>query len=126
MFRHSWNYIRNITEDLLIKPIYKVVIDEEIWIDRRTITRLIIDVILCKDQVENKIGFEWLDPLVTPREKEVIGLISNGLSNKEIADNFCISEKTVKTHLANIYQKLEVKNRRELRMHVNSPKKSTP
>lgn len=117
---------RNIPEDLLMKAINKVVMQEEIWIDRRTITRLIMDVFLCKDQVENRIGFEWLDPLVTPREKEVIGLISKGLSNKEIADRFCISEKTVKAHLTNVYQKLEVKNRRELRIYVNSLKKPIP
>jgi DNA-binding NarL/FixJ family response regulator len=117
---------RNIPEDLLIKAIYKVVIDDEIWIDRRTVTRLILNTFLRKDRTENEMNSEWLDPLVTRREKMVIGLISKGLSNKEIADRFCITEKTVKTHLTNIYQKLKVNNRRELRVYINSFKKTYP
>ncbi len=51
--------------------------------------------------------------LLSPREIEVLDLINNGLSNKEIADNLFVSLSTVKTHINNIYKILEVKNRRE-------------
>jgi DNA-binding NarL/FixJ family response regulator len=53
-------------------------------------------------------------PLVEPltkREVEVLSLMSNGMSNKEIAENFQISEGTVKNHLVNIFGKLQVRNR---------------
>jgi DNA-binding NarL/FixJ family response regulator len=50
------------------------------------------------------------DPLST-RELEVLELISRGLSNREIAENLFLSEKTVKTHINNIFQKLNVKSR---------------
>ncbi|HRN72022.1 MAG TPA: response regulator transcription factor [Ginsengibacter sp.] len=51
--------------------------------------------------------------LLSARELEVLGLINEGLSNKEIAQKLFISLPTVKTHINNIYKILEVKNRRE-------------
>lgn len=52
-------------------------------------------------------------PSFTNREHEVITLLHERLSNQEIADNLYISHGTVKRHTANIYKKLQVKNRRE-------------
>ncbi len=51
---------------------------------------------------------------LTPRELEVIGLITEGSTNKYIAQAFGISEETVKRHLTNIFNKLGVGNRLEL------------
>ena len=51
---------------------------------------------------------------LTPRELEVIGVILAGYSNADIATKFAISEKTVKHHLTNIFDKLGVSNRLEL------------
>ncbi len=51
-----------------------------------------------------------LQPL-TPREKEILELMSRGLPNKSIARRLGISERTVTTHAANIYSKLRVNNR---------------
>lgn len=51
---------------------------------------------------------------LTPRELEIISLILGGLSNGDIASKFSISEKTVKHHLTNIFDKLGVSNRLEL------------
>ncbi len=81
-------------------------------------------------------GHQWLDPEVlsgpvgrilrrdsgirqaagglTPREMEVVGLIVEGMRNKEIAERLAISEGTVKLHLHHIYGKLGVDGRLEL------------
>ncbi|MFQ5814807.1 MAG: response regulator [Anaerolineae bacterium] len=45
------------------------------------------------------------------RELQVLQLAADGLSNKEIAGNLVISEKTVKNHIANIFSKLQVNDR---------------
>ncbi len=53
---------------------------------------------------------EVYQPL-TPREKEILQRMSDGLPNKTIASRLNISERTVTTHVANIYSKLHVNNR---------------
>ena len=56
---------------------------------------------------------KWPEGL-TEREREIIRLISEGLSNKDIADRLCISSITVRHHLTNIFDKLGVSNRQKL------------
>jgi RNA polymerase sigma factor (sigma-70 family) len=58
---------------------------------------------------------EALDVL-TPREREVFFLASRGLKNAEIAEELYLSEKTIKTHLRNIYNKLNLTSKAELRL----------
>ncbi|MFC4078416.1 response regulator [Salinithrix halophila] len=48
---------------------------------------------------------------LTPRELDVLNLMVKGLSNKEIAEQLFISDKTVKIHVSNILKKLRVKSR---------------
>lgn len=54
--------------------------------------------------------------VLTPREREVFALASRGLKNSEIADELYLSEKTIKTHLRNIYNKLNLASKAELRL----------
>lgn len=55
---------------------------------------------------------------VTAREQEIIGLVSQGLSNKEIGRELDLSAGTVKIHLHRIYQKLAIHNRTILAVHT--------
>src|SRR5690606_31289283 len=48
------------------------------------------------------------------RESEVAELVTKGLSNKEVANQLFVTEKTVKFHLTNIYKKMNVKSRAQL------------
>ena len=48
---------------------------------------------------------------VREREIEILGLISTGATNADIADKLIISQHTVKTHIYNIFQKIGVPNR---------------
>ncbi len=49
--------------------------------------------------------------LLTSKEKEVLEMVANGASNKQIADKMFVKEVTVKTHLNSIFKKLKVTNR---------------
>ncbi len=61
------------------------------------------------DEENNEIAMK-IDSL-TKREYEVLTVIAEGLSNREIAERLFISEKTVKNHLSNIFRKLDVSDR---------------
>ena len=60
------------------------------------------------------VAFEEL----TARELEVLRLVAEGLSNKEIAAQLTLSEKTVKNHLSNIFVKLRVNDRTQAILHA--------
>jgi len=61
------------------------------------------------------------DPLegLTKREKEVALAVADGLSNKLVASNCNMAERTVKTHLTQIFKKLQLKDRVALAIHLN-------
>ncbi|MDX6443434.1 MAG: hypothetical protein QOH71_508 [Blastocatellia bacterium] len=48
---------------------------------------------------------------ITPRELQILELIANGLSNREIAEKLFVSENTVKTHSSRLFDKLSAKRR---------------
>jgi DNA-binding CsgD family transcriptional regulator len=48
---------------------------------------------------------------LTPREHEILGLIAEGLSNREIGEKLFVSENTVKTHSARVFEKLGASRR---------------
>ena len=60
-------------------------------------------------QNSNKGNSEMLK--LSEREKEVLNLLSQGLRYKEIADKLFLSTETVRTHIRNIYEKLQVNSR---------------
>ncbi|MCT4597292.1 MAG: response regulator transcription factor [Vallitalea sp.] len=63
---------------------------------------------------EKEVGLNKL----TKREIEVLKLITEGMLNKEIAHNLCISEKTVKNHVSNIFKKINVSDRTQAAVYA--------
>jgi two-component system, NarL family, nitrate/nitrite response regulator NarL len=53
-------------------------------------------------------------PTLTPREKEILLLIAEGITNKQIAEQLFIAENTVKNHTKNLLEKLKLENRVQL------------
>ncbi|MBE7380293.1 MAG: response regulator transcription factor [Leptolyngbya sp. SIO1E4] len=63
---------------------------------------------------------------VTPREQEVIQLIAEGASNREIAQILHIKEKTVKNHVSNILSRVGLRDRTQLAIWANTAATKTP
>ena len=61
---------------------------------------------------------------MTNREREIIGLIAEGLSNKDIAQRLDIATYTVKSHVHNILEKLALHTRLEIAAHVHNAKQA--
>jgi DNA-binding NarL/FixJ family response regulator len=75
-----------------------------------TITRLVLEDYLQWENVKQATGQDKL----TLREREVLQLIAEGYTNKEIAGILCVSIKTVQSHRGNIMQKLDLHDRGDL------------
>lgn len=60
----------------------------------------------------------WSGPQLTEREREVILLVAQGKSNREIADALVISEKTAKAHISNILGKLTLDDRTQMAVYA--------
>jgi DNA-binding NarL/FixJ family response regulator len=63
-------------------------------------------------------SFAWAD--LTPREQEILQLIAQGASNREIAQTLYISEKTVRNHVTNILMRLNLRDRTQAAIFVHS------
>lgn len=74
----------------------------------------IITAVLEKDSTKDSIG----DIMLTQRENEIIKLIAQGLSGKEIAEKLFLSYHTIGTHRKNIFQKLDIKSSAELILYA--------
>lgn len=57
---------------------------------------------------------------LTERQREVYDLIISGKTNKEIITELFIEQSTLKTHINQIYKKLNIKSRRELKSKINN------
>ena len=81
----------------------RAVASGQAWAPRALMTQLIRDRRFMQGSPER--------PSLTTRETEVLNLLARGLTNKEIGLDLRISEKTVKSHLNLVYQKLQVSHR---------------
>jgi len=90
--------------DTLLKGI-DAIFKGEFWATRRLLAEYVSHV--GKGRMPGYHGKQEL----TQREMEVLALLVSGASNRKIAEKFCISPHTVKTHLYRIFKKIKVRNR---------------
>ena len=94
------------TELHLLKKALRVVSEGQLWIDNASVKAVLRD--------SGAISQRGKISHITSRQAELIACISEGLSNKEIAQRFGLSEHTVKAHLNRIYRKFGVTSRSKL------------
>lgn len=97
-------FYRNESLDVICKGIHAL-LDGELWMSRDLMARLIL--------FYRKYQSNAFRPAcgLTNREMEIITLLSAGASNQQIAEKLFVSEHTVKSHLYNIFRKINVHNR---------------
>lgn len=88
----------------------------ELWIGRSLLSRLLLSVAI--QPVSAGFSSAWRQGL-TEREQEVACLVADGASNKEVARQLGVAERTVKDHLSHIFSKLQVHDRVQLALHVH-------
>ncbi|MFQ5777934.1 MAG: response regulator [Terriglobia bacterium] len=87
----------------------------EVWIDQRVAADVMKAI---GGAAASPGGDAARKPLLTPRELQIASLVTQGMRNKEIAQQLSISEQTVKNHLQNVYDKLGVSDRLELALYA--------
>jgi|ERR1043165_4539514 DNA-binding NarL/FixJ family response regulator len=95
--------------EVLLKAIKKVH-QGEVWLDRSMMGGLLREM----TQGPSIDGEAAKISTLTPREREVVALVGEGLKNRDIAARLFISETTVTHHLSSVFAKLEVSDRLEL------------
>ncbi|MGD8117834.1 LuxR C-terminal-related transcriptional regulator [Vibrio sp. TRT 29B02] len=99
---------------LLLKGMEKIMRDE-MWLSRK-VAQDYIEHFRCANTVTTSQAYANL----TKREKEIMRLLGHGASNIQIADELFVSENTVKTHLHNIFKKINAKNRLQALLWANN------
>jgi len=103
--------LKGVSSSILLQAI-KTVYGGGLWVDKELSSAEAFEEIAQSQPIRQK-GEPESDALknLTKREMEILRLVAEGLTNEEIGKRIFISEKTVKTHLTNIFDKLKVNNR---------------
>ena len=82
------------------------ILNGELWLSRGVMSRCLLS-----NSVRMKKELRQNGVVLTSREKQILRMLTLGSKNEEIASNLCISHHTVKTHIYNIFKKIDVPNR---------------
>jgi RNA polymerase sigma factor (sigma-70 family) len=96
--------LKEMSPDALVTCVRKVHAGEQ-WLEKQAVGRLLAKLI------RQEMGYRQMSRGLTPREIEVVRLAAEGLPTRQIAQRLVVSEGTVKVHLHNIYEKLQVEGR---------------
>lgn len=99
--------LKTMPTDLLVQCVRRIN-DGHQWLEKDSLSQ-VLEVILRRQNQAQK-----MEARLTPREAEIVPLAATGLTNKKIAHRLSISPSTVKAHLHNIYEKLDLSGRWEL------------
>jgi DNA-binding NarL/FixJ family response regulator len=102
-------------EPVLLAKAVDVVLKGEVWVGRKLIPHLLEELATASER-QRAASTERDHRLerVTPRERQIVELLSAGASNKEIAKRLNVTERTVKAHLTSIFRKLGISGRLQL------------
>lgn len=103
--------LKEMAPRLLVQCIRKVNAGER-WVENRSMREAL------ERMLHREAGAQEAAGLLTPREIELVRMVAQGLRNREIGNQLNITEGTVKAHLHNVYKKLKVENRVDVRRYA--------
>lgn len=111
-----------------LQQVLSVTYDGGVWVTRSLLPRLVTELQRYADAQRPGGAKPPPDKLagLTRREREIVQLIAGGASNKQVASELDISERTVKGHLSNVFQKLGVSDRLKLMLYVTEGEGASP
>jgi len=117
----AWGYCEKAIDPRHLKKAVLMLQKGEVWVKRNLVPHLIGELARLTSHrlKDSAIGDTRLASL-TPREREVVSLIGEGVRNKEIASRLLMTEHTVKAHLTAIFRKLNLSGRVQLALLVQS------
>ena len=97
-------FYMDLSPDMIVKGV-RAITNGELWYSHKTVSRYF------KQNAAQPLAQPNQNTPLTPRQNEILRLLIVGDSNTEIADKLQISIHTVKTHISNIYKKIDVPSR---------------
>lgn len=103
----------------VLKQVALVVSNGGLWVGQSLLRQLVGGTSqMLAGKTERPPRDDW-SKLLSEREAQVARLVASGASNKEIANQLAITERTVKAHLTTIFEKLSLRDRLQLSLRVN-------
>ena len=119
---------RGIPPALLSKAL-EAVHNGEVWVGRKLTSHLLDELSALTDALGEQPSPGEIDRRLeglTPRERAIVAELGAGASNKEIAQKFAVTERTVKAHLTAVFRKLGISGRLQVALFMLEPSRTTP
>ena len=116
----AWGYCEKAIDPLSLKKAVVMLQKGEVWVKRNLVSHLIGELArLTRRRKKDSAGHDTRLSTSTPREREVVLLIGEGVTNKEVASRLMMTEHTVKAHMTTIFRKLGLSGRVQLALLAN-------
>lgn len=107
-------YVEAFAAQVIIEQVAETVISGGIWLPGQLLSNLVG--VLSKQPINYQHACDLA--LLTKRERQVVDIVVTGASNKVVAKQLNITERTVKEHMSSIFNKLKVRDRMQLMLAV--------
>lgn len=119
---------RAIAAPLLAKAV-EAVQNGEVWVGRKLTSHLLEELSALTEAIGQRarpVDIDYRLERLTPRERAIVGELSAGASNKDIAHKFDVTERTVKAHLTAVFRKLGISGRLQVAVFMAEHCRSNP
>ncbi len=106
---------------VLLQKAARAVLRDEIWAARRTTSALIKELVSPTSRIAPVVKLKIPFAGLSPRKQQIVSLVIEGATNKQIGDRLGITEATVKAHVTDIFRQVNLSRRHELARFFEVP-----